>query len=503
MKGSDMTVTQLNPGQDPTDAKDRVIEHRRLLIGGVWAEPHSTGLISVFSANTEALIGSVPDPDAVDIDAAVRAARAAFDDPTGWSNWEPAARAAGMRRLADEIDKRSAEIARWVSGQNGVPISVTAASEAVLPGQLLRLYADLISERPGEEIRESSAGGRTLLRRLPVGVVAGIVPWNVPNILGALQYAPALAAGCTVVLKPPAETPLDAILVGEAILEADLPAGVLNIVPGGRDAGAHLVAHPEVDRVSFTGSTATGRQIGEVCGRLLRPVTVEAGGKSAAIVLDDANLDLGSVGQALAPALFGMNGQLCSVTSRVLAPRSRYDEVVETIVELARSLTVGKSLLSTTHVGPLVSERQRSRVEGYIATGVEQGARLVFGGGRPPQQPAGWFVEPTVFADVDSSMTIAREEIFGPVVTVTPYTDDEDAIRLANDSEYGLAGTVWTTDDDRGLAVARRLVTGSAGINHYTYDLNSPTTMIKASGVGLKMGPEALDSYWRYQSIYL
>jgi acyl-CoA reductase-like NAD-dependent aldehyde dehydrogenase len=505
MKGPDMTGTRSSTsrGTAADDVQRGVIEHRQLLIGGQWRDPHASDLIQVFSANTEKLIGSVAGPDSVDIDAAVRAARAAFDDRSGWPSWAPTIRAQAMHRLADAIDRRSAEIARQVSDQNGVPISVTMASEGRIPGQLLRQYADLAAGQTGEEVRASSASGRTLVRRVPVGVVAGIVPWNVPNVLAALRYAPALAAGCTVVLKPAPETPLDAILLGEAVLEADLPPGVINIVPGGRDAGANLVAHPGVDMVAFTGSTAIARQIGEVCGRMLRPVTLEGGGKSAAIVLDDADLNPSNVGQALAPALFGMNGQACHISSRVLAPRSRYDEVIETIVGLARSLQVGDSLDPATQVGPLVSERQRRRVEGYIANGVEQGARLIEGGGRPAHRKTGWFVEPTVFADVDNSLTIAREEIFGPVVTITPYTDDNDAIRIANDSEYGLAGTVWTTNGARGIDVARRIVSGSVGINHYTYDMNSPTTMIKASGLGVKLGPEALGSYHRNQSVYL
>jgi acyl-CoA reductase-like NAD-dependent aldehyde dehydrogenase len=479
-----------------------IIEHKTLLIGGEWRRAHAKTTIPVFSANTEELIGSVPDPDAVDIDATVSAARAAFKDPSGWSSWEPAARAEAMRRLADAIDRRSAEIARRVGEQNGVPISILSMSEARGPGLLLRLYADLISGQAAEEERDGFFGGRTLVRRLPVGVVAGIVPWNVPNILAALQYAPALAAGCTVVLKPAPQTPLDAILLAEAVLEAGLPPGVVNIIPGGRDAGAYLVGHSGVDKVSFTGSTVAGRRIGEVCGRLLRPVTLELGGKSAAIVLDDADLDLGRVGGALAAATFGMNGQNCAISARVLAPRSRYDEVVDTFADLARSLTVGHSLDPATQVGPVVSAHQRDRVEGYVAGGVKQGARLVVGGGRPADRPTGWFVEPTVLADVDNSLTIAREEIFGPVVTITPYTDDDEAVRIANDSEYGLAGTVWTTDHERGLGLARRVHSGSFGINHYTFDFNSPTTMHKASGLGVKFGPEALAGYQRFQSIY-
>lgn len=479
------------------------IHHRWLFIDGGWKSPHSGDLIPVVSANTEQLIGSVPGPDQVDVDSAVRAARAAFDDPSGWSHWEPAARGEAMRRLADAIDRRSSEIARRVSDQNGMPIFLSTASDSRRPAQVLRYYADVVCEEATDEVRTSSTGGRTMVRRVPLGVVAAVVPWNFPNTLAAMTYAPALAAGCTVVLKPSPETVLDAILVGEAAIEAGLPAGVFNIVPGGRETGAYLVAHPAVDKVAFTGSTAAGRQVGEVCGRLLRPVTLELGGKSAAIILDDADLDLRTIGNQLASAMFGNNGQTCFSSSRILAPHSRYDEVVDTVADLAQSLTVGNSLDPATQVGPLVSERQRDRVEGYIATGREQGARLVVGGGRPAQQKTGWFVEPTVFADVDNSHTIAREEIFGPVVTITPYADDDDAVRIANDSEYGLGGTVWTTDAERGLGVARRVETGTIGINHYTPDIHSPMSGIKASGLGLKLGPEALMSYQRFQSVYL
>jgi acyl-CoA reductase-like NAD-dependent aldehyde dehydrogenase len=459
--------------------------------------------MTVSSANTEQVIGSVPAPDPVDVDTAVRAARAAFDDPSGWHYWEPAARAEVLRRFAEALDRRSEEIAVRVSSQNGMPITLARAGDSRMPGQVLRYYAELARDEVAEELRTSSTGGGTLVRRVPLGVVAGIVPWNYPNTLSVMKYAPALTAGCTVVLKPSPETVLDAILVGDAAIEAGLPSGVLNILPGGGEIGARLVAHPGVDMVTLTGSTGAGRQVGEVCGRLLRPVNLELGGKSAAVILDDADLDLGSVGTRLDHALFGNNGQTCFVTSRVLAPRSRYHEVVDTITELARSIVVGDSLDPATEMGPLVSQRQRDRVEGYIAKGREEGARLVTGGGRPAQQRTGWFVEPTVFADVDNSSTIAQEEIFGPVVTITPYTDDEDAIRIANDSEYGLGGTVWTADQERGLDVARRIESGTVGLNGYRPDLRAPMQAIKASGLGVKLGPEGLRAYQGFRSVYL
>ena len=307
------------PGGVRTD--NDVVEHHHLLVGGIWRKPHSRNRIRVFSANTEQLIGVVPDSDAVDVDSAVEAARAAFDDPTGWPHWEPASRAEAMRTLADQIDERSAEIARRVSDQNGMPIFMSTAAEAHVPSQILRYYADLICTEATEEVRGSSSGGNTLVRRVPAGVVAAVAPWNFPNIMAALKYAPALAAGCAVVLKPSPETVLDAVLLGEAVLQAGLPPGVFNIVPGGRQTGSYLVAHPRVDKVSFTGSTATGRRIGGVCGALLRPVTLELGGKSAAIILDDADLDLQRIARQLATALFANNGQTCFPNeSRSCAP---------------------------------------------------------------------------------------------------------------------------------------------------------------------------------------
>jgi acyl-CoA reductase-like NAD-dependent aldehyde dehydrogenase len=436
--------------------------------------------------------------------AAVQAARAAFDDPTGWAHWAAGDRAAALRRLAGALDERAPEIARRVSEQNGLPISASTAAESHMPGHFLRYYANRLEADVPEETRPSTSGGTTLVRRVPLGVVANIAPFNFPNTLAALKYAPALAAGCTVVVKPSPETVLDAILVAEAAMDAGLPDGVLNILPGDRDTGARLVACPGVDMVTFTGSTLSGRQIAEVCGRLLRPVTLELGGKSAAIVLDDANLDLAAAGQQLTAALYQNNGQTCFITSRVLAPRSRYDEIVETITELARSLTVGNSLDPATQIGPLVSERQRDRVEGYIAKGTEQGARLVTGGGRPADQPAGWFVEPTVFADVDNADRIAREEVFGPVMVVIPYDGGDDAaVAMANDSNYGLGGSVWSADEVRGLEVARRIRTGTVGVNYYDIDLGAPFGGMKDSGLGRELGPEGLNNYLEYKSMYV
>ena len=474
--------------------------HPHLLINGQWVQPTTATTIEVTSPTTEEVIGEVPAAREADIDRAVGAARHAFDDPTGWSSWSAADRGAALVRLAEALERRGPETARLVSSQNGMPLQLSLTSEAVAPAGLLRYYAFLAETTPPEEERASFTGGTTTVRREPHGVVAAIVPWNYPQTLLFFKLAPALAAGCTVVVKPAPETVLDAFVLCEAIVEAGLPDGVINVVPADREVGAYLVQHPGVDKVAFTGSTAAGRAIAEVCGRLLRPVTLELGGKSAAIVLDDA--DLTSQAASLFAACFLNNGQTCYLGTRVLAPRSRYAEVVETMAQLANALVVGDPLDIATQVGPLASDRQRTKVTGYIETGKQEGARLVTGGQRPAQLRRGFFVEPTVFADVDNASTLAREEVFGPVVCVIPYDDDHDAVRLANDSPYGLGGSVWTSDPDRGLGVARRVQTGSIGVNGFAIDIGSPFGGVKQSGLGRELGPEGMLAYQQVKSIY-
>jgi acyl-CoA reductase-like NAD-dependent aldehyde dehydrogenase len=476
------------------------IDSDELFIGGEWVRPQGSGRISVIAASTEELVGSVPDGSNADIDAAVAAARAAYEDPGGWSSWSAEDRAQALERLATALEARAEETAHRVSLQNGMPISIAMESEAVYPAVLARFYAGMIRGFNMQEDRQGLLGGTVHVLSKPVGVVGAIVPWNFPQCLTMFKLAPLLAAGCTVVVKPSPETVLDSLILAEAIIDAGLPAGVVNIVPGGREVGAYLVEHPGVDKVAFTGSSAAGRTIARRCGELLRPVTLELGGKSAAIVLDDA--DLSNASEALFAATLLNNGQTCYLGTRVLAPRARYEEVLEVFSALAGALQVGDSLDPSTQIGPMASARQRERVEGYIEKGRAEGGRVVAGGGRPEAQERGWFVQPTIFADVENSHTIAREEIFGPVLSVIPYEGVDEAVAIANDSEFGLGGSVWTGDEERGVAVARRVQTGSIGINHYALDPIAPFGGIKASGLGRELGPEGLAAYMQLQSIY-
>jgi aldehyde dehydrogenase (NAD+) len=465
--------------------------------GGYVPASAPSSTTDVLEAATGKVLGSVALAGTADVDAAVNAATEALRGP--WRATSGSERAELMRAMATSMQARGKEIAALVSRENGMPRRLSLGANGFFPSIALNYYADLAEHLDDEDSRPGVLS-HVSVRREPIGVVAAVVPWNYPMGLAAMKIAPALAAGCSVVLKPPPETALDAFAWADAALEAGLPAGVLNIVPGGREAGAALVAHPGVDKVAFTGSTAAGRVIGEICGRLLRPVTLELGGKSAAIIADDAELD-GFVA-ALADICLPNNGQTCHASTRILAPASRYAEIVDAVTDTVRALQVGDPLDKATQIGPLVSAAQRARVLGFIDSGRASGARLTTGGSSPADQPLGWFVEPTVFADVDNAMTIAREEIFGPVLCVLPYADDDAAIAIANDSDYGLGGTVWTADPQRGAALASRMRTGSVGINHYALDVVGPFGGVKASGLGRELGPEGLAPYIALKSVY-
>jgi acyl-CoA reductase-like NAD-dependent aldehyde dehydrogenase len=474
-------------------------DYDSIYLEGGWRKPSSGGTIPVISPMTEEQFASAPLAALADVDAAVAAARRALRS-SEWGAISPEERAAFMERLADEMDKNLEDRAALTTSQNGMPIGLSYAVEGHATTQILRYYVELARSTPLEELRPRGDGlGSTVVRREPVGVVAAIVPWNFPQVLTINKVAPALAAGCTLVLKPSPETTLDALELAAAADRAGLPAGVLNVVTGGVEIGRYLVAHPGVNKVAFTGSSAAGREIGETAGRLLRPATLELGGKSAAIVLDDA--DLATTVEGLASAALMHSGQACYLCTRILAPRRRHDEVLHAVAGLASSMNIGDPFDMAVHLGPLVSERQRQRVESYIEAGKASGATLAAGGGRP-EMDKGWYVQPTVFGNVSNDAKIAREEIFGPVLAVMPYDDLDEAVSIANDSEFGLGGTVWTSDPEKGMDVARRIESGTVGVNFYMLDPGAPFGGVKGSGLGRELGPEGLQAYFQLKSIY-
>jgi aldehyde dehydrogenase (NAD+) len=476
---------------------DITLDRRTLFIDGEWATPTSSSTYDVIEAATEKVLGTTALAETADVDAAVASARRALGS---WRALTAAERADHLDRFAAALKARAKQTAALTTRENGMPISLSIGANGFAPSMMVGYYANLIRRTASDDVRPAVLGGRTVVRREPVGVVAAITPWNYPQSLAAMKIAPALAAGCTVVLKPAPETALDAFVFADAAVEAGLPAGVINVVPAGREVSAYLVEHPGVDKVAFTGSTPAGRAIGATCGRLLRPVTLELGGKSASVVLEDADLDV------FAANILGVslpnNGQTCHAGTRILAPRSRYAEVVDAVTETVRSLRIGDPLDKATQIGPVVSAAQRDRVLGYIDIGRGDGYRVTTGGTVPADQPTGWYVAPTVFEGVDNSARIAQEEIFGPVLTITPYGDEDEAIAIANDSEYGLGGTVWTTDEQRGLAIADRIHSGTVGVNHYALDFDAPFGGVKASGLGRELGPEGIAPYYDSKSIY-
>jgi len=474
----------------------------QIYIGGEWVDPAGSDTIDVVSAHSEEVIGRVPDATPADVDRAVAAARHAFDHGP-WPHLDPAERAAGIARLSAAIQARAQDIADTISQENGSPKQWSIMGQVFSATMVLDTYAGIAPGYQWVDDRTGALGAPVRVRRAPVGVAAGIIPWNVPLFIAALKMGPALAAGCPIVLKPAPETPLDGYLLADAVHEADLPPGVVNIVAAGRETGEHLVRHPGIDKVSFTGSTAVGRHIGAICGEHLKRCTLELGGKSAAIVLDDWQIDDAALGNLVMSGLMN-NGQVCGAQSRILVSRRRHDELVDALAAAVGALKTGDPLEDDTVIGPLVARRQQERVQGFLDAGRSAGARAVVGGGIPEHLETGWYVEPTVFVDVTNDMPIAREEIFGPVLSVIAYDDEAEAVAIANDSDYGLCGSVWTSDAEHGAAVAARVRTGVVAVNSaMILDFNAPFGGFKASGIGRELGPEGIAPYTEYQSIIL
>lgn len=467
----------------------------KLYIHGEWVASLGTGHIDVLSASTEEVMGRIPEGTVEDVDRAVRAARAAFDT---WSTRPVEERAALLRRLQAGLTARQDELARTITGELGMPIALSKPIQVGTPIAVTGTYVQLLQDLSFEE-----QVGNSLVVREPVGVVACITPWNYPLHQTIAKVAPALAAGCTVVLKPSEVAPLNAFMLAEILHEAGVPPGVFNLVSGtGPVVGEALVRHPEVDMVSFTGSTRAGRRVSEVASATVKRVSLELGGKSASIILDDANLKTAvkrSVGNC-----FLNSGQTCTAHTRLLVPRAQHEEAVKLAAEVAAGFTLGDPFKGEAKLGPVISDAQRTRVREYIQQGIREGAKLVAGGPEQPEGlPKGYYVKPTVFANVTPEMCIAQEEIFGPVLAIMPYDDEDDAVRIANSTIYGLAGGVWSEDVERAKRVARRMRAGQVDINGGRFNPLAPFGGYRQSGHGRELGRYGLEEFQELKAMQL